>query len=257
VRPARSDYDSISEYYDDVRGFGEDYYRGWLDHILHHGDLEGRERVLDVGCGTGRYTTKVQARLGRPMVGMDLSAGMLERAREKVMAGADLRLVRGDAHDLPFLDDSFDAAMLILVVHHIEDLPGMAGELLRVLGPGGRVMFMTRGHDEIEGSYIAMFPGVLEIDLARFPEVPRLEGVLEGAGFEGVGHAREANPGFSMTREEVMARVDGRFISTLSLMSDEEFAAARTVFSRRLEDRYGDGPVPTATFTFVHGDAPP
>jgi hypothetical protein len=60
-----------------------------------------------------------------------------------------------------------------------------------------------------------------------------------------------------MTREEVMARVDGRFISTLSLMSDEEFAAARSVFERRLEERYGDEPVPTATFTFVRGDAPP
>jgi demethylmenaquinone methyltransferase/2-methoxy-6-polyprenyl-1,4-benzoquinol methylase len=256
VRPSRSDYESISEYYDSVRGFGEDYYRGWLDHIFRHGDLEGRERVLDVGCGTGRYTSKVQARLGRPVVGMDLSSGMLARAREKVAAGAEIRLVRGDAQRLPFRDNSFDAAMMILVVHHIEDLAPMARELLRVLAPGGRVMFMTRDHDEIEGSYIAMFPGVLEIDLARFPEVSRLGAVLEGAGFQGVGHAREANPGFSMTRDEVLARVDGRFISTLSLMTDEEFVAARAVFVRRLEERYGDGPVPTATFTFVHADAP-
>jgi ubiquinone/menaquinone biosynthesis C-methylase UbiE len=256
VRPARSDYDSISRYYDSVRGFGPEYYRGWVDHILRHGDLEGRERVLDAGCGTGRYTVHLQRRLGRPVVGMDLSAGMLEKARAKVDEGADIRLVRGDAQRLPFIDGSFDAITLILVVHHIEDLPAMAEELHRVLAPGGRVMFMTRDHDEIEASYIAMFPGVLEIDLARFPQVRALTSVLERAGFVDVGDEREANPGFTMTRQEVLAKVDGRFISTLSLMSDIEFSRARKVFSRRLEERYGDEPISTATFTFVHADVP-
>jgi SAM-dependent methyltransferase len=256
VRPTRSDYDSISSYYDEVRGFGEDYYRGWMGHILRHGDLEGRERVVDIGCGTCRYTLHIQRALGRPVVGLDLSAGMLERAMRKVGGGAAIRLVRGDAQRLPFRDGSFDAAILILVVHHIEDLPAMARELRRVLSPGGRALFMTRDHDEIEGSYIAMFPGVLEIDLARFPRVDRLEGVLEEAGLVNVGHALEVNPGFTMTREEVMAKVDGRFISTLALMSDREFREAREVFLRRMEERFGDGPIPTATFTFVHGDAP-
>ncbi len=254
MRVPRTDYERISEYYDDVRGFGPDYYRGWLDHIFRHGDLEGRERVADVGCGTGRYTYPIQSRLGLPVVGLDRSAGMLERAAANSTVGADVRLVRGDAVEMPFRDRSFDAVTLILVVHHVEDLAALVGELHRVLEPGGRVLFMTRDHDEIEGSYIALFPGVLEIDLARFPEVSILEGVLEDVGFANVGHAREANPGFSMTPGEVMAKVDGRFISTLTLMSDAEFAEAREVFARRLEDRYGEGPISTATFTFVHAD---
>lgn len=256
MRPARSDYDSISRYYDDVRGFGQDYYRCWMGHILRHGNLAGMERVVDIGCGTCRYTVHIHRALGRPVIGLDLSAGMLERAKEKLGGGADVRLVRGDAQRMPFRDGAFDAATLILVVHHIEDLPRMARELRRVLSPGGRALFMTRDHDEIEGSYIALFPGVLEIDLARFPRVDQLEAVLKEAGFGDVGHAREANPGFTMTREEVMARVDGRFISTLSLMPDDEFQEARGVFARRLEERFGDDPIPTATFTFVHGDAP-
>jgi SAM-dependent methyltransferase len=191
------------------------------------------------------------------MVGMDLAAGMLAKARAKAGDDVDLRLVRGDAGVMPFKDGSFDAATLILVVHHIEDLRGMADGILRVLSPGGRVLFMTRDHDEIEASYIAMFPGVLEIDLARFPRVDRLEAVLGDAGFTGVGHDREVNPGFSMDREQVMDKVDGRFISTLTLMSDEEFREAREVFSSRLEERFGDGPIPTVSFTFVHADVPP
>jgi ubiquinone/menaquinone biosynthesis C-methylase UbiE len=257
LRPPKSDYEDISHYYDSVRGFGPDYYKGWLDHIFRHGDLEERQRVLDIGCGTGRYTVRIALRLGRPVIGVDLAAGMLAKASEKSQEGSELGLVRGDAQRLPFKDGSFDAATLILVVHHIEDLEGMAHGIRRILAPGGRVLFMTRDHDEIEASYIAMFPGVLEIDLARFPKVDHLEAVLVEAGFTDVGHDREVNPGFSMTQEQVMDKVDGRFISTLTLMSDEEFVEARAIFSSRLEERFGDGPIPTASFTFVHGNVPP
>ena len=257
MRPARSDYESISRYYDDVRSFDSRYTEGWLAHIMRLGDLGRRERVLDVGCGTGRYTSLISERTGRPVHGLDMAIGMLAGAcRRAEEMGTDLLLVRGDATILPFRDGAFDAATLFLVVHHVEDLASMARELFRVLAPGGRVLVQTRSHEEIEGSYIALFPRVLDIDLARFPPIPVLEGHLEGAGFEGIGHSREENPDCVLTCEQIMRRVDGRFISTLSLMSDEEFAEGREVFSQRLRERYGEGPVPTASFTFVWADVP-
>ncbi len=257
MRVPRSDYDSISDYYDSVRGFGPGYHTGWLDAIARHGDLGTRERVLEVGCGTARYTALLAARLGRPVYGLDLSAGMLAKAHERAVAdGVRLHLVQGDALAMPFRGGAFDAGMLLLVVHHVQDHRRLGEELARVLAPGGRAVIMTRDHDEIEGSYIADFPGVLEIDLARFPRVDDLEADLRAAGLVNVGHAREENPSYEMSIEEVMARVDGRFISTLSLMSDAEFRRGREVFERRLRDRYGDGPVRTASFTFVRAERP-
>lgn len=255
--PPRSDYDAISRYYDRVRGFGPQYHAGWVEAIVRHGGLRDRRRVLDVGCGTARYTSLLAAKLGRPIVGLDLSAGMLEKACERASSGdAELRLVQGDALSMPFRGGSFDAATLFLVVHHLKDHRRLGGELLRVLAPGGRALVMTRDHDEIEGSYIALFPGVLEIDLARFPRVDRLEEALRAGGLVNVAHAREENPGYSMTQGEVMARVDGKFISTLSLMAEEEFVRSREVFRERLVARYGKGPVPTASFTFVWAERP-
>lgn len=224
---------------------------------MAHGRLGHAARILDAGCGTGRYTALVADRTGRPVMGLDPSIGMLEgaaaRARE---AGLDLRLVRGRVEAMPFRDATFDAITLLLVVHHVEDLAAMARELRRVLASGGRLLFQTRDHYEIEGSYIALFPGVLDIDLARFPRVDRLEATLEAAGLVGVGHAREENPGFTLTIDGVLERVDGRFISTLSLLSDVDFAQGRPVFEGRLRERYGEGPVPTASFTFVWAEAP-
>jgi hypothetical protein len=86
--------------------------------------------------------------------------------------------------------------------------------------------------------------------------VDHLEEELRAAGLVNVSHAHEENPGYSMTLDEVMARVDGKFISTLSLMAEEEFARSREVFRERLVARYGKGPVPTASFTFVWAERP-
>jgi SAM-dependent methyltransferase len=233
------------------------YIEGWFEHIMNHGDLDHHPRVLDVGCGTGRYTALIQARTGRPIVGLDPAAGMLKGAKERAHEmGTELLLVRGRGERMPFRDDAFDAATLFLVVHHVEDLDALCGELARVLSPGGRVLFQTRSHDEIRGSYIGMFPGVLEIVLARFPPIEELEARMRAAGFEGVAHQLEENPGCTLSIEEIIKKVDGRFISTLSLMSDEEFEEGREVFIQRLRERFGDGLVPTASFTFVWGDVP-
>ena len=93
----------------------------------------GRE-VLEVGCGTGLLLERI-ADFASRAVGLDLSPGMLERARAR---GLDVH--EGSATDLPFEDASFDVACSFKVLAHVEDLDRALNEMLRVIRPGGVVV---------------------------------------------------------------------------------------------------------------------
>jgi demethylmenaquinone methyltransferase/2-methoxy-6-polyprenyl-1,4-benzoquinol methylase len=108
-------------------------------------------RVLDVATGTGDLALELARRVapGGEVVGSDFSEGMLARARTKAAAGeragstaAALRFEWGDALELPYEDDSFDAATVGFGARNFSDLTRGLGELARVVRPGGRVVVL-------------------------------------------------------------------------------------------------------------------
>jgi SAM-dependent methyltransferase len=103
--------------------------------VLDQADLHGGERVLEVGCGNGAYMALVDA------VGVDRSLGMLAAARERSSGP----LVAGDAEQLPFADAAFDVVLAPHMLYHVADRVAAAGELRRVLAPGGTCVAVTNG----------------------------------------------------------------------------------------------------------------
>ncbi len=100
--------------------------------------------MLDVGGGTGNYAEALQAE-GWEVVVVDRAPGMLEHA-----AGKGLATALGDAEDLPFADASFDAVMLVSMLHHV-DRPAVAlAQTRRVLRDGGRLALMMFTREDIE-----------------------------------------------------------------------------------------------------------
>ncbi len=99
--------------------------------------------VLDLGCGPGLYAEELVARGARRVVGVDASAEMVRLARQRVPGPVDFR-----RHDLqtPMSwaeDGEFDAALMPLVLHHLDDRVAALREVARVLRPGGRLVVST------------------------------------------------------------------------------------------------------------------
>jgi SAM-dependent methyltransferase len=103
--------------------------------------MHGAERVLDVGCGNGRYLQELRTRGHCGLVlGLDQSEGMLHSARA---AGNGEPLVRGDAQALPFEAALFDVVLAMHMLYHVPDRAVAIAELRRVLRPGGVALVVT------------------------------------------------------------------------------------------------------------------
>jgi ubiquinone/menaquinone biosynthesis C-methylase UbiE len=147
-------YDLIASRYDGIKRF-EPRDEGWFvaGPVLH--GLQGVERplVLDVATGTGRLPLALlRERFGATggrIVGLDLSPGMLCRARAKLQPyGDQVALVRQDASHLPFDDGIFDAVTCLESLEFMPRPLEVLAEMVRVLAPGG-VLFLTNrvGHE--------------------------------------------------------------------------------------------------------------
>ncbi|GGU33773.1 class I SAM-dependent methyltransferase [Lentzea flava] len=137
--PAQAnEYDSIAEAYtaeNETSLLNAYYERPAMLELA--GDVTGR-RILDAGCGSGPLFAALRDR-GAVVTGIDASAGMLEQARRRLGADADLR-VADLADPLPFPDHTFDDVLASLVLHYLRDWGPTLAELRRVLVPGGRLI---------------------------------------------------------------------------------------------------------------------
>ena len=120
----------------------------WLLDELRPGD-----RVLDLGCGAGRFLAAAAAAGGHP-VGVEIADAALERARRNA-PGAELHRVDPDA-DLPLEDGSIDLVWCSEVLEHVADTAQFLGEVRRVLAPGGRALVTTPHHGRVQGAALAL-----------------------------------------------------------------------------------------------------
>lgn len=105
--------------------------------------LRSGERVCLIGVGTGADLPLLPE--GAVAVGIDLSGAMLAKARRKLpLRGVDVTLQQADAEDLPFGAESFDIAVLTLILSVAADGPACLREAVRVTRPGGRLLVFDK-----------------------------------------------------------------------------------------------------------------
>jgi len=206
-------------------------------------------RVLDLGCGTARFTALLGETFGATAIGVDRSPAMLrERASD---AHARTLFAAAGADAIPLANGCIDVALLSMVVHLLPDLGAVLREVARVMRGGGWVLIRTPMRETLDRvCFLPYFPDARHIDEARMPTRTGLVGGFAAAGFVAAGH-RELQQEFAATPEEACAKVRTRAFSTLRMISDEAFARGVAAYEAACRTAPA-GPVvdPIELFTF-------
>ena len=205
-------------------------------------DLRPNSYVLEVGCGSGGYALHVAAKVGCRLIGLDINAAGVRNANQLALAGGLASQARFEQCDvstkLSFADQTFDAVFANDALCHIPGRPEVLSELLRVLKPGGRMLFSDAlviggmiSHEEIAtrssiGFYVYSPPGENERLMARagFCQI-RVTDTTDSAAriAQRWHHAREK-------RKEELVAAEGninfeglqRFLSCVQLLTSEK-----------------------------------
>jgi len=126
-------YDLYASRYDESQFYLNSFEREKLFELCD--DLSGK-KVLDIGAGTGRIVGEIE-RFGGEVTALDISEKMLKELAKK---HSGMEMVKADVRNMPFKDDSFDAAFALFLIVHLKSLDEAFREVYRVLKPGGFLM---------------------------------------------------------------------------------------------------------------------
>lgn len=209
-------FDTIAPNYDNTRG-GEPRGERFADHIARY--FPPQKSILELGVGTGLVGGALR-RLGFPIVGIDISQGMLQRARPRVA-----HLVYGNIGQLPFEAGVFSGAYAIWVMHMVSDLSATLAGIKRVLCPGGHFLTASVVHKPSPDpvSQLTRQMQVTLLGQRSATDVPsQLEALAAQAGFdfEGLSEVRQS---VYPTPNSVAGQIAAREYSYLQQVTDEQW----------------------------------
>jgi ubiquinone/menaquinone biosynthesis C-methylase UbiE len=213
------------------------------------------QRVLDVGTGTGVGAEAAEA-AGGTVIGLDASPGMLAVGR---LRRSRIRLVAGEAIDLPFRNGSFDVVTGNLVIGHFTRYQTALHDMIRVLKPGGQLAISSwaDARDNLQETWIELAESVVPREVLRsamnkaypwgdhFADRHRLEQALLDADLRRV-RTEQRRYQFRYTRDEYVEGLSaftvGRFLR--EMLGDQGFDSfmdrARATFAERFADPLND-----------------
>jgi ubiquinone/menaquinone biosynthesis C-methylase UbiE len=227
------DLTEIPEGYDRSRDHGSEFIDLWMRALDLH--LKGLDvsRILDLGCGTGRFSEALALFFRAEVVGIDPSLKMLERAREKQHR---VQYQSGSAEAISLPSRSVDMIFISMSFHHFVDRPLAARECRRVLRDRGVVCVRTGTREQIESyAYVPFFPSTPSKLVELLPDHAELGEPFEAAGFRLSASeviVQTIAPSWTAYADKLSAGGD----SVLATLSHEEFESGLAALRRHGAD---------------------
>lgn len=220
------DYDSteIPAGYDRGREHGPEIHKLWMNVVASYLTGQAIKTILDLGCGTGRFTEDLAVWFNAEVVGIDPSQKMLEQAQRK-RTDRRVRYESGCGEAIPLPNDSIDLIFMSMIFHHFNNPTLAASECRRVLRDEG-IAFLRAGTREHISSYpyVDFFPESRPLLEECLTAGASIREVFESAGFRTVATdvvTQEIAPSFEAYAEKLSAGAD----SVLVRLSQHDFEA--------------------------------
>lgn len=233
------DYDAIAPTYDER--YTVNKLEGVASALRSLAQKTCAERILEVGCGTGRWLAELSP-VARWIHGLDISIEMLRKAKQREER---FYLTRGQASQLPFPDAIFDLIFCVNALHHFDHPHVFISEAHRALRSGGAlaIIGMEPPRDRERWYLYKYFEGTYEADLRRFPSAEAVLAWLSAAGLDlmerrVVERIVNHKAGREILEDPFLQKQN---TSQLALLTDEAYAAGLNRIKAGLADAEAKG----------------
>ncbi|HEV7397514.1 MAG TPA: class I SAM-dependent methyltransferase [Pyrinomonadaceae bacterium] len=223
--------------YDLGRDHGPEVLNLWMNVVSSHVKDQRIETILDLSCGTGRFTEALAVRFDAEVIGVDPSEKMLAQARHKQArskqsrnkqasskpARSRIRYEPGRGESIPLPDQSVDLIFMSMIFHHFDNPALAARECRRVLRAGAIAFLRTGTRERISSyPYVEFFPGSRRILAEALSTNTFMQEVFEAAGFRLASQevvTQEIAPSYAAYADKLAVGADSVLVS----LSPSEF----------------------------------
>jgi len=216
------DETNIHENYNRGRDHGAAFLEQWMSVVSSRVEPGGVHDILDLGCGTGRFSQVLAQSFHANLMGIDPSTKMLQQACSN-NSNSRVFFAIGLGEAVPLPANSMDLVFISMAFHHFTDPRLVAEECRRVLRPHGRVCLRTASLENIaKYPYVAFFPTSRKLLEQRLPSLTFQREVFETASFQTLFYAvvtQTIAPNYSSYADKISLKAD----SILASLDDREF----------------------------------
>ncbi len=222
-RDMKSAYTSAdsAKRYDSARALPPETKALWIEALKAQIPASEIKTILDLGCGTGRFTLALSEAFGSQVIGVEPSTAMLEVATSQ--SESNVVWKQGQAESIPLESEAVDLVFMSQIFHHLQSPRRAIEEINRVLTPAG-YLAIRNGMREHNGElqWLKYFPEAAEIEERRTPSSEELKELVCSSFFKLISH-RIIHQLFASSYQEYFEKISRRALSALVVISDEAF----------------------------------